>query len=132
MSFYFFILVTNQNSCTMKKIFFVLTIVTVAIFAACSKKNNPGKTPKEIPVTYTIDVSPLIQAKCTPCHLPSRGGKKANFETYESARTYGADMVTRIQLNPGERGFMPFKHEKLPAAEIVLFKKWVEQGMLEK
>lgn len=116
----------------MKKIFFVLTIVAVSIFAACSKKNNPGKTAREIPSTYTIDVAPLIQAKCTPCHLPSRGGNKANFENYESAKKYGPEMVVRIQLNPGERGFMPFKHEKLSAEEIIVFKKWVDKGMLEK
>jgi len=41
-------------------------------------------------------------------------------------------MLARVQLNPGERGFMPFKHEKLSAEEIVVIKKWVDQGLLEK
>ena len=116
----------------MKNVFFTLTMICFSFFVSCSKKNNPGKTPKEIPITYTIDVSPLIQAKCTPCHLPSRGGKKANFETYESAKTYGAEMLGRIQLNPADRGFMPFKHEKLSVEEIVIFKKWIDQGLKEK
>lgn len=115
----------------MKSIFFVVILISVAFFAGCSKKNSPGKS-KFIPTTYTINVAPLIQAKCTPCHLPSKGGRKADFETYESSKKYGADMLVRIQLNPGDRGFMPFKHEKLPSEEIVIFKKWVEQGMLEK
>jgi len=35
-------------------------------------------------------------------------------------------------LNPGERGFMPMRHEKLTAEEIVIIKKWNEQGLLEK
>ncbi len=116
----------------MKKTMFVLTIVGLTVFAACSKKNNPGKTLKVVATTYTMDVAPLIQAKCSPCHLPSRGGNKASFEDHASAIKYGADMVTRIQLNPGERGFMPFKNSKLSAEEIAVFKKWVDDGMLEK
>ncbi len=116
----------------MKKILLVLTIISVAFFAACSKKNTASKTPKIIPTTYVTDINPLIQAKCSPCHLPSKGGFKANFENYEGAKKYGADMLTRVQLNPGDRGFMPFKHEKLSAEEIVVIKKWVDQGLLEK
>lgn len=115
----------------MRNIFFVATILSIAFFVSCSNKNNPGKKSKIIPTTYTIDVAPLIQAKCTPCHLTSKGGRKADFETYESSKKYAADMLVRIQLNPGDRGFMPFKHEKLPAEEIVIFKKWIEQGLME-
>ena len=115
----------------MKNIFLVMIIAGVAVFAACSKKNNPGKS-KATATTYTLDVAPLIQAKCSPCHLPSKGGRKASFETYEAAKKYGPDMVTRIHLNPGDRGFMPFKNPKLPAEEIAVFKKWVDDGMLEK
>lgn len=116
----------------MRNVLFAITFISIAFFVSCSKKNSPGKTPKVIPTTYTIDIAPLIQAKCTPCHIPSRGGKKASFETYEAAKKYGADILVRIQLNPGDRGFMPFKHEKLSAEEIIIFKKWVDQGLLEK
>jgi hypothetical protein len=116
----------------MKNVFFALTLMSMAVFTACSKKNSASKTPKVIPTTYTTDMMPLIQAKCTPCHLPSKGGFKANFENYEGVKKYGAEMLARVQLNPGDRGFMPFKHEKLTAEEIVIIKKWIEQGMLEK
>ncbi len=114
----------------MKKMFFYLTIAALAIFAACAKKNNPAKTP--VTTTYTMDVAPLIQAKCSPCHIPSRGGNKASFENHGSAIKYGAEMVTRIHLNPGERGFMPFKNPKLSVEDMAVFKKWVDGGMLEK
>ena len=74
-----------------------------------------------------------MQMKCTPCHLPSKGGFKTNFETYASAAKYGADMILRIERNPGEKGFMPFKSTtKLTAEEIAVFKKWVSDGMTEK
>jgi hypothetical protein len=114
----------------MKENLLVLMLTVFTVFAACSKKSNPGKTAK--PTTYTTDLVPLIQAKCSPCHLPSKGGFKANFENYEGAKKYGPDMLTRVMLNPGERGFMPFKHDKLPAEEIAIIKNWVDGGMLEK
>lgn len=116
----------------MKKCIPLLTCMVVLLFAACSKKSTSGKSVKEEPTVYAANVLPLIQVKCTPCHLPSKGGFKADFENYTSAIKYGTDMLTRIQLNPGERGFMPFKHEKLSADEITIFKKWVAGGMLEK
>jgi uncharacterized membrane protein len=118
----------------MKKNVFILMLFVITAIAACSKKSNPGKTeaPKVIPTTYTVDITPLVQAKCTPCHLPSKGGNKANFENYEGAKKYGADMLARVSLEPGQRGFMPFKHPKLTAEEIAVIKKWVDQGLLEK
>lgn len=115
----------------MKKKLFVLTLIAIAFFAACSKKASPGKTVVKS-TTYTGNIVPLLQAKCTPCHLPSQGGRKADFENYVSAIKYGADMLARVSLNPGDRGFMPFKHDKLPVEEIAIIKNWVDQGMLEK
>ena len=113
----------------MKKIPFVLMLMIIAAFAACTKKASPAKI---IPTTYTVDILPLIQAKCTPCHLPSKGGFKANFENYESAKKYGAEMLDRVMIAPGQRGFMPMKHDKLADTEIALIKKWIDQGLLEK
>ena len=121
----------------MKKLFIALSLMAIVIFVACSQKTTPTTTtttesPKTMGTTYASEVQPLIQSKCAPCHLPSKGGVKANFETYESAKKYGADMVTRVELNPGDRGFMPFKHDKLTADEIAIFKKWVADGLMEK
>ena len=113
----------------MKKVFLILTLMAVTFFIACSKKAHPAKVR---PTTYTMDIAPLLQAKCTPCHLPSRGGRKANFETYESAKGYAAEMLDRVMIAPGQRGFMPQKNEKLPETEIALIKKWIDQGLLEK
>ncbi len=113
----------------MKKNLLVLTLIGIAVFAACTKKASPAKVKS---TTYTTDIAPLMVAKCSPCHLPSKGGRKADFENYEGAKKYGADMLARVMLNPGDRGFMPFKHDKLPAEEIAIIKNWVDQGMLEK
>lgn len=116
----------------MKKVFAGLCLSAVILFAACAKKNTAAKTIIPTSTTYTTDVLPLIQMKCSPCHLPSKGGNKANLEDYESAKKHAADMVKRIELDPGQRGFMPFKHDKLTADEITVIKKWVDGGAAEK
>ena len=122
----------------MKKFILPLTVLGILVFAACSQKATPAKTetpppPKYIATTYMADVQSLIQAKCAPCHLPSKGGNKASFENFTGAQKYGADMVARIELTPGTRGFMPFRAAaRLSDDEIAVFKKWVKDGLLEK
>ena len=113
----------------MKQLSFILILIVITVFAACTKKASPTKI---LPTNYTFDILPLIQAKCTPCHLPSQGGNKANFETYESAKKYAAEMLDRVMIAPGQRGFMPKNHDKLADTEIALIKKWIDQGLQEK
>lgn len=81
--------------------------------------------------TYTDNILPLIQLKCSPCHLRSKGGIKANFENYKVAKKNGATMLTRIQLYPGKKSYMPLKNPRLADEEIAVFKKWVEDGLPE-
>ena len=123
----------------MKKLFIIIIVSAVALFVACSQKNTPSKTttgvtapPKVKATTYTDAVLPLIQSKCAPCHLPSKGGRKADFENFASAVKNAPGMVSRIQLNPTDRGFMPFKSAKLSDDDIAVFKKWVSDGLQEK
>lgn len=113
-----------------RNILLLIVMVSIFVFVACTQKASPGKT--IVKTNYQADIIPLLQARCSPCHLPTKGGRKADFENYEAAKKYAADMVTRVLRNPGEKGFMPFKGAKLPEEEISVFKKWVEQGMLEK
>lgn len=114
----------------MKQLLTVLTVMAIIVFAACSPKTAATvAVPK---VTYTTDVLQLIQVKCSPCHLPSKGGFKQSFENFSDARKYASAMVSRIELEPAARGFMPFKNAKLSTEEINVFKNWVKDGILEK
>lgn len=116
----------------MKKTPVIVLLLIVAVFAACSKKASPAKTPKEAPVTFVKDIQPLVYAKCANCHIASKGGNKGDFEKYESAKRYAAEMLDRVMIAKGQRGFMPRNGEKLPDTEIALIKKWIDQGLLEK
>ncbi|MBK7434816.1 MAG: hypothetical protein IPI66_13600 [Chitinophagaceae bacterium] len=118
----------------MRNYFFSTLLIGMAVLAACSPKSAPSKSePPPVPkTTYVGHVQALIQAKCSPCHIPSKGGKKADFDNYASALKFGAEMVARVEKEPTVRGFMPFKGTKLSVDEIAVFKKWVSDGMMEK
>lgn len=114
----------------MKKNFTPFLTVALLFFAACSNKSTPvAAVPK---ISYTANVLPLIQSKCAPCHLPSKGGFKQNFENYDNAQKYASAMVTRVELDSTARGYMPFKKAKLGPEEINIFRNWVRDGLLEK
>ena len=103
-------------------------LVTSMIVISCSRKNSPGKNK---PTSYATSVNTIMQAKCTPCHIPAAGGKKLALDTYTAVKTNIDDIIRRVQLAPTEKGFMPMKHDALPEAEIALLKKWKEEGAAE-
>lgn len=127
----------NKNY--MKKYFALAVIAAAAvIFSNC----NPGKktadagkneTPVVVKSTYEANMSALVAANCSPCHIPAKGGRKKPYDNYASVKTDIDEMIRRIELNPTERGFMPFKGTaKLPDSTIAAFKKWRDDGALEK
>lgn len=118
----------------MKKAILICGTIAMIAVASCGHKSTPtaSTAAKKVSVTYEANVKPLVEAKCTPCHLPAKGGNKAPLDTYAGNVKYIDDAIRRIQLAPTERGFMPFKHAALSAEEIAVFKNWKEQGLVEK
>lgn len=115
----------------MKK-YFVLTVIAIAtlVFSNCnpSKKLAAVEVPK---TTYANDVSMVIMNSCVPCHVPAKGGNKKPYDNFANVKTDIDEIIRRIQLNPGERGFMPFKKTaKLSDSTIAVFIKWKEDGLL--
>ncbi len=114
----------------MKKITTLLIICIAAFFQYCSSSKKASK-PVYIPMNYITNVQPTILANCSPCHIPPKGFKLA-LNTYDAAKTNIDDVIRRINLTPGERDFMPFKHNKLNDSIINVFVRWKADGMLEK
>lgn len=117
----------------MKKIYIVLILALALPFAFqfCSptkKSRNAIAAPK---ITYVADVQNTIVANCSPCHIPPKGFKRA-FDSYDSARLSIDEMIMRIEKQPGEKGFMPYKHQKLADSTIMVFVNWKRDGLLEK
>ena len=86
---------------------------------------------KKMGITYTADIAPVIQARCTPCHFPN-GGKKKFLDTYGAVRDNFDDILYRVQLPADSSAFMPFKSKKEPLSDslIQVFIAWQNSGMV--
>jgi len=97
-----------------------------------SQCHSSKKAMKSVPkLTYTGNLMAVIEANCSPCHIPPKGNKKP-YDNYANVSKDIDEMLRRIQLNPTDRGFMPFKKGKLSDSTIAIFKQWKADGMLEK
>ncbi len=114
----------------MKKTLVLLTTTAVLIlFSNChSSKKAVAAIPKS---TFDTDMKTLVTTYCSPCHIPSKGGNKKPYDNYANVKEDIDQIVRRIELEPGSRGFMPFKRTKLNDSTITAFKKWKTDGMLE-
>jgi hypothetical protein len=108
-------------------------IATAVIFYNChgSKKATSSVPPPPAPLTYEANVKSVIGAYCGPCHISGQGNKKP-YDNYANVKSDIDDILRRIQLNPADRGFMPFKKAKLTDSTIAIFKQWKTDGLGEK
>jgi hypothetical protein len=116
----------------MKRYYVLIAIsMTGILLSYChSAKKAMASTPK---LTYENNLLPVIMANCTPCHIPSKGGNKAPYDNYASVNKYIDEMLRRIQLNPTDKGFMPFKKTaRLSDSTIAVFRQWKADGLVEK
>jgi hypothetical protein len=114
----------------MKKVYLllILSFAFVLQFCTSSRKARLAKaTPK---ITYVTHIQPIIAASCSPCHIPPKGNKTP-YVTYDSVRADIDEIIARIQRNPGEKGFMPARHPKLPDSTINVFVQWKNDGLRE-
>ena len=110
----------------MKKVLVpVLFLATIVVFEFCS---GHKKAQKSVPsVTYTNNVQNLVATSCSPCHVGA-GAKQKKLDSYDAAKANIDDILRRIQLNPTDKGFMPFKHSKLSDSTIQVFVNWRSAG----
>ena len=114
----------------MKKLFVFLFLFMAVMFEFCSSSKKTSKTPPPPPkVTYQARVQSIVMATCSPCHVGPTAKQKA-LNTYDQVKVNIDDIITRINKNPTDRGFMPFKHPKLPDSTIQVFVKWRNDGLL--
>jgi hypothetical protein len=115
----------------MKKYLVLIFIVVGAlVFANCnpSKKTVAAQVAK---TTYASHVTTAINTYCTPCHIPAKGGNKKAYDNFANTKADIDEIIRRIELNPGDRGYMPFKKAKLADSTIAIFKQWKADGMPE-
>ena len=120
-----------QNFTFMRKYTVVSLLVIVSIvFSYCSSSKKAAKETAKL--SFENSVHSTIVGYCSPCHIPEKGGKKKAYDNYANVKADIDEIIRRLELNPSEKGFMPFKKtEKLSDSTIAIFKKWKEDGMLE-
>ncbi|HAE12920.1 MAG: hypothetical protein H6548_11575 [Chitinophagales bacterium] len=104
-------------------------------FCTASKsatKTTEETTTTEPTVSYSRDLAPIMEAKCTPCHFPETGKKKL-LNTYAAVSESSDYILFRIQLPEDDPEFMPFKGKKpaLTPEEVQLFVQWAAEGKAE-
>lgn len=115
----------------MKKYFIIAGLIVSATFLYnCSSSKKTASVP--VAATYESNVKTLVETHCTPCHIPTKGGNKKSYDNFANVKADIDDIIRRIELNPGERGYMPFKRPKLSDSTIAVFKKWKSDGLAEK
>ena len=114
----------------MKKLCILLVLALPFVFQFCNSSKKSARAMAVPKVTYIANVQPTILANCSPCHFPPKGFKKP-LNSYDSARLNIDEMIARIQKQPNEKGFMPFKHQKLADSTIMVFINWKKDGLLE-
>ena len=116
----------------MRKCFVLITLVTAALVLA-----NWGFSKKSLAAICHIPDEYEVQAVITwnrsPCHIPAKGGNKRPYDNFINVKTDIDEIIRRIELQPTEKGFMPFrKSVKLSDSTIAIFKQWKADGLLEK
>jgi mono/diheme cytochrome c family protein len=109
-----------------KSLLVFVMIITVVVFSNC---HSSKKAMAETKVTYENSMQTLVMDNCAPCHIPAKGGNKKAFDSYTAVKDNIDNIIHRIELHPGERGFMPFKRDRLSDSTIAVFKQWKEVGM---
>ena len=117
----------------MKKYFAFVAIATTAVivFTNCgsSKKATAAAPPK---MNYESNVQAIVTANCAPCHIPAKGGNKRAYDNFANVKSDIDEIIRRIEMHPGERGFMPQKRARLSDSTIAIVKQWKADGLLEK
>jgi hypothetical protein len=112
----------------MKKIVLFALVAVITAFQFCSSSKKAAAEASK--VTFARNVQPIIQANCTPCHIPPQGRARA-LNNYDAARKNIDTILVAINKNPSDKGFMPMRHPKLPDSTIAVFARWKETGLAE-
>lgn len=108
----------------------ILTIVAAFLLVSC---NNKGR---QVPITFTEQVAPVLYNNCTSCHRPG-GSAHFSLVTYADARKYAAAnaYVAKNRIMPpwpADPHYTQFAMQRVMSDDdIETLQQWVADGMPE-
>ena len=119
----------------MKKLFVTAAVIVgMLLLSNChsakktTSNTTAATTTSVAAVTYHSNIQSLVADHCSPCHFPAKGGNKKPFDSYDATRANIDSMIARVQLHPGDKGFMPFRVTRLSDSTINVLKQWRDSG----
>lgn len=124
----------------MKKQFIpiVITIFLVSAYAVyqSNSTNTATNVPSRSDVSFSKDVQPILQNRCSKCHMGEFTSKDLHMDTYESLMTGSEDGPV---IAPGDAqesllvqkilsGKMPKRGPKLTPEETQIIIDWINLG----
>lgn len=117
----------------MKKYLIFIILITISIILSYCSSSRRITASEPVKLSFDPTIKHTIETNCSPCHIPAKGGNKTAFDNYTNVSANIDEIIRRIQLKPGEKGFMPFrKSQPLPDSIVAEFKKWKTDGLIEK
>lgn len=82
------------------------------------------------PITFNADIQPLLQSRCSPCHVAG-GSQPTNWTVYNTSKLSIDNIINRVQRTQGSAGFMPQGGQPLSATDINKLQQWKLDGLKE-
>lgn len=101
----------------------------------------PAADTQPAPVSFSRDIAPILLRNCQECHGPTKSKGKYRLDTFAKLTQPGdsghasltpnrpdQSEIFRLLTAPDPDDRMPQKSDPLPADQIQLVKRWIEQG----
>ena len=89
--------------------------------------NNAFVVTVRAPITFNVNIQPLIASKCGSCHIP--GGSQTNYTDYNNSKISIDTILDRVNRAVGTSGAMPQGGPQLSLAERALLLQWKNDGL---
>jgi len=116
-------------------------ILMSAVGCLASQCLAPGHASAADPVSFRKDLAPILLDRCVACHGPKKAEGGYRLDSFERVMKEGDSALTgflganldeseafRRLTSDDEEERMPAESDPLTAAQIALFKRWIEEG----
>jgi uncharacterized membrane protein len=88
------------------------------------------------PVSFAIDIAPILQSRCVSCHGPEKASRGLSLQTYADMMAGSADgpvvaagdAAGSLLVDLVAKQKMPKRGTKLTPEQVLLITDWVDQG----